>query len=133
MPLNNPVVPSVLIQWLAASVNLVNDAARVATLNWTDADITAQTSPIAKFALLELTMSQVAGAVGNVSTIGVRKNGAAPAAFPQLSGRQLAVDANYQSTFVIVALDPGQIFEYTIIVGAGSTITTLIDLLGYIE
>ncbi len=133
MPLNNPIPSAVLIRWLAASVNLVTDAGRVATLAFTDVDITASTSAIAKFALLMLRVSSNIGAGGNNATLGVRKNGDAPVQFPMVACRQLSADNNYAVGFVIVALDAGQIFEYTIVIGAGVTASSSIDLIGYIE
>ncbi len=119
--------------WLANGVNLVTDVARVADLAWTDVDITAQTSANAKYALLMLRISVNLGATGTIGSLFVRKNGDVPVLSPYVNKRCHVGEADAENGFVIVALDAGQVFEYTIIVGVGNTVSSVIDLLGYIE
>lgn len=128
----NKVVNKVI--WKDASELAVTDDDRIASLEWTDFDLTAYTSANAKFALLQLLLRADTVGTGNDVSLSVRKNGTTPAAFPKLVlfkdgttvGRFLYQDA-------LVALDSGQVIEYKIVLTTDWQVDSRIHVIGYIE
>ena len=118
--------------WLAESVGLVADTGRTANLAWTDKDITANTSPNAKFAIL-LLRTNCTAYTSNYAFLQVRKNGDTPTNAPQLMHPSATEIPDRRDLSAIVGLDSGQVFEYKIAVVATGTYDTYIYLLGYIE
>ena len=118
--------------WLAASVELVADTGRTASLAWTDKDITANTSPNAKFAIL-LLRTNCTAYTNNYAHLEVRKNGDTPTNTPQLMHPSATGIPDRRYLSAIVGLDSGQVFEYSISVVATGTYDSYIYLLGYIE
>ena len=122
------------VVWKNASTFALIDTARVVTLDWTDLDLTAATSAAAKFAIVLFEINADVIGTGNYSRVGIRKNGTNPAspilAVMDKAGVTVGV---YHRVFAIVALDAGQVLEYTIEIGTGWTLTSYIDILGYIE
>lgn len=120
--------------WKDSSETGMSDLDRAATLAFTELDLTAQTSPAAKFAILRMRIKANTVGAGNDSYIAVRKNGTTPAAHPWLgldkAGTTVAV---YRFQTFIIGLDSERKIQYKIDVGTGWQIDTRISVLGYIE
>jgi len=120
--------------WIDAPSSAMTDLNRVASLGWTDLDITAKTSADAKLALLSLWLRPDVVGTGIHSFLSVRKNGTTPSYLPNLIVNKAQITAGGEvQTFVIVGLDSGQVLEYYIYVATGWQIDTLISVLGYVE
>lgn len=129
---NPPALPYII--WKDASVNLLNLANQVATIAYTDINILADTSALAKMAILSLYLDLNSTTLNAVSQLRVRKNGTTPDVPPSLLLQALSGSAYLKAfAFVIVALDAGQVFEYNFERGANVTANIQIDLLGYTE
>jgi len=123
------------VVWKDASEQAMIDGNRLATLDWTDLDLTAFTSATAKIAYLELQLR--ADTVGNGSFVylSVRKNGTTPTFTPILiQGTEIKAMVSYRRD-ILVGLDSGQVIEYRIASGdwTGWQIDTNIQVFGYIE
>lgn len=118
--------------WIATDT-VLTDSNRSATLDWTDLDLTAETSERAKFAILLLRVSPDTVGTGTYSYLQVRKNGVASAYTPILRLMLEVEQGTYYFECVIVGLDSDQVLEYKISVGTDWQIDSRIDLLGYIE
>ena len=121
------------ITWKDVSANALKDESRTTALDWTDLNLTTFTSANAKFALLLLRfVCPVTGTAGD-SRLSIRKNGTAPAEYSHIVTTHFEADWTYNHLFVIQGLDSGQIIEYKIDVATGATVSSYIDVLGYIE
>lgn len=125
-----------LVVWKDASENAMTDGNRTSTLGYTDLDLTAYTSAIAKLALVRLrihvdTITPVAYAY-----LGIRKNGTTPSAIAVewlASAKGDIAGVNYSDGFWIIGVDSGQVIEYTITISGTIQVDSYIDVLGYIE
>ena len=95
----------------------------------TDCDVTADTSSRAVAALLQVEVADHVPASGVYAAF--RKNGTTTDAQARRVYPQVADLPTCQQ--VVVELDSGQIFEYSIAAGAGSTFDLRVDVLGYWE
>lgn len=122
------------ITWLATTQIEVSDVGRIADLNYTDLDLTAHTSALAKFAILKATILITTVSPGNTAQIILRRNGDTPVSVMAAGGKgQVAgVSCQFQEC-LIIGLDAGQVLEYSITPGAGQTVSSYLELLGYIE
>lgn len=103
-------------------------------ISMTDLDLTSVTSANAKMVYLALKMTASVIGSGNLSAIGVRKNGTGPAEFPEIILHKDGVTANaVQYAWVIVGMDSSQIIEYQLTVGTGWTVDASIWVLAYWE
>jgi len=105
-----------------------------ASVSWTDDDLTGETSPNAKFVILQLKIrADTVGSSGSAS-IGVRKNGTVPTRYPQLVLDRLGTEtAIYHYETIILGLDTNKVFEYEVSLGTGWQVDVIVDVLGYIE
>jgi len=121
------------VTWKDVSANALVDEGRTTALDWTDLDLTSDTSANAKFALLLLRFHpSVAGTAGD-SILHIRKNGTTPSQYNQLKISYHEGAWAFRYLFVIQGLDSGQIMEYKIDPATDATVTAYIDVLGYIE
>lgn len=120
--------------WMDAAETAISDYDRTVDLPFTDLDLTAITSPNAKFAILRMRIKADTVGPGNHSYIAIRKNGTSPVSYPWLrldkAGTTVGV---YNFEVVIVGLDSEQVIEYKIDVGGGWQVDSTIQVLGYIE
>ena len=113
---------------------VLEDNERFTTLDWTDLDLTSETSSNAKFAILLLRFRPTTIGTGSYSYIGVRRNGDSPARFPRIYPHIDGLTGGEQFyAEVIVGMDSNQVIEYKIYVGTDWEIDSTIYLLGYIE
>ncbi|MBA7688264.1 hypothetical protein ES703_96743 [subsurface metagenome] len=121
------------VVWKDASEGVINDDDRTAWLDWTDLDITAETSPHAKFAILMLRLKAGTKGTGTSCELKVRKNGTTPSYCPQLKIRQETIEGQTYYRLVTVGLDSDRVLEYTLSVGTDWVLDTDVSVLGYIE
>lgn len=121
--------------WKDAPFTVLNDINRTTTLAWTDADLTAQTSAIAKFAILQSKIKVDSIVGGATATLELRKNGTTPSAYFSQRVGSAAGDgpSAWIRGFFIVGLDVGQVMEYQISIGGTIQVDTNLYLMGYIE
>lgn len=120
--------------WLDESLRVMDDNNRSASLDWTELDLTTETSVNAKFAILKLRVSPDVVGSELVSSIQVRKNDQSLYYFPECVVRKAAsAVGETQFAFVVVGLRSGQLLDYRIVIGTGWTIDSDIQLLGYSE
>ena len=114
-----------------ASETVANYPNRDADLAWTDVDVTAETSSVAKMAYVQINMT--VDVVGLIACgVALRKNGTTPTDYPALIVDDGAtVTANYTGLF-IVGLDSDQIFEVDFIAN-GFQIDIEVNVLAYWE
>ena len=125
--------------WLAASVQILADTNRTATLSWTDLDVTAQTSAttFAVILQLQINVDEMDQADTDYFELGVRRNGNTPTYYPCLQVRGWMRSAASPRRFysqVIVGVDSGEIFEYQLTVlnsSATAQADFYINILGY--
>jgi len=120
--------------WKDISRTAVSDLNRTEDLAFTELDLTDDTSPKAKFAILRMRIKADTVGGGNDSYIAIRKNGTTPAAYPSLTLDKAAATVgvyNYQT--VIIGLDSERKIQYRINVGTNWQVDTRIEVLGYIE
>jgi hypothetical protein len=122
------------IIWKDASQQALNDANRTVSLNWTDLALTAYTSATATFALvlLRIIINSISGGWGNIL---IRKNGTTPSEpYITFIGAAMGDQAGAQNQMVaLVGLDAGQVIEYKIDLGVTINVTSLINVIGYVE
>jgi len=121
------------IYWKDASVEVLSDLARTVATGWLEKDITIHTSPIAKFAILELDFLCSACGTAGLSTFNVKKGGTAPAYVARIATSFNEADGVHKHQQVILALDDTQMFEYELTPATNATISAWLWLLGYIE
>ena len=120
------------VVWKDTSQNVLGDLNRTSSLDWTDLDLTASTSPNAKFAILNLRSLLDSYTDGQVN-LDIRKNGTAPSYTDRLWASNAAESAKSSQAQMIAALDSGQVVEYKIYLGGTAQVDSWIDVLGYIE
>lgn len=120
--------------WVDAAPNALNLNNQVATIAFTDLDLTAHVTADTIMVMLQLVLRVDVIGAGNQTSLGVRPNGLAPANYPQLNLDKAGVTAaSIFTTFCIVGCDAGEVIEYTLTLGAGWTVDLWINVLGYIE
>ena len=120
--------------WKDVSEAALTDTNRTSTLDWTDLDLSAYTSPNAKLAILRLGLGADTIGADPVSEVAVRKNGTTPSYYPVMRLDKAGVTASSHHDMVTpIGLDSEQKIEYKIIVGTGWQVDTYIRVLGYIE
>jgi len=120
------------VVWKDTPPRVLNDVNRVASLGYTDLDLTASTSANAKFAMLGLHVHIDNYTNGHIR-IRVRKNGTTPTGTPACWGMNNAASLFWHADVVICGLDGGQVLEYALEVEGVGQADFLIDVLGYIE
>ncbi len=113
---------------LEPNVNKLNLADQ-GDVAFTDCDLTTETSARAVAALLMVTVED--SAPGAAVYVAVRKNGQEADAqtrrvYPQVAGI-------FNSAMIVVELDAGQVYEYSIEASGADTFNLRIDVLGYWE
>jgi len=126
-----PAVGSQVI-WKDASTSPLVDTDRTETIDWTDLDLTAHTSVDAKVAIIKLAIKLTSYTSGYVY-IGVRKKGTTPTYFPMIYGCNLPEADKTCMNVVLCGMDAGQVIEYKIVLSGTATLTSYIQVLGYIE
>ena len=126
--------PSSLVIWKDTSEQALLDINRTTTLDWTDLDLTAFTSPKAKLAILQLQF-YLGSITGGKAVLEVRKKGTTTTYnnFIVAGANQGDLADAELEGLAIVGLDAGQTIEYKITITATITITSMINVLGYIE
>ena len=109
---------------------------RTATLAYTDLDLTAYTSPNAKYAKIGgmINVDSVTAGANNQACLSLRKNGTTPTWAIVCwvdGGVQVAGSRVYFSA--MVEMDSGQVIEYGIVVSGTIQFDTYMWLEGYIE
>jgi hypothetical protein len=121
----------VFLKWIDGDQTPLPSTNRVASLTWTDLDLTASTSANAKLAILRL---KIHVNVGNKAyAIRVRKNGTTPNNPSILASPWACTGADDYFSTVVVGVDTGQVIEYCFDVEAGGNVDFQIDVLGYWE
>ena len=123
------------IIWKDASVQVLADLNRVATLDWTDLDLTAATSANAKFVILAIRQGLDSITAPSYTYLQVRKNGTTPNFLPFIVLGTSLGDITGADTgeILTLGLDAGQVIEYKIIVIGTIQVDTHIHVIGYIE
>jgi hypothetical protein len=121
------------VVWKDVPARALIDVDRTTLLNYTDLDLTAYTSANAKFAIAKLLLVATTTGTSGQSWTAIRKNGTTPSYYIAVSAVHDLPNGFITSEVSIVGLDAGQIIEYTIVPATGATLTTHIDVLGYIE
>lgn len=119
--------------WKDADANVLNLANQVASIGFTDLDLTAVTSANAKFAIVSLRLHSDISGTAIYNLLGVRKNGTAPTLYPAVRIMHDEPDGLYRSEVGIIGLDSGQVIEYHLTVATNGQVDARIDVLGYIE
>lgn len=123
------------IVWSTTAPTALTDSNRTTTSNYTDLDLTANTSAAARFALVRCRMvcNSITGT--GSARLYIRKNGETPGAQygAFIDGSCGDVAGAVSSDFQIIGLDAGQIMEWNIIVTGTIDVTTYFNVLGYIE
>lgn len=122
------------VVWLDAPVTKTL-ADQTADVNFTDWDLTADTSPDAKLVILNILIAYEIAVAGNFVFAGARKNGTTPSYYPRC---WLPANANagaYFENTSIVGVDSGQILEYNLDSDnwGGGKVDVYLNVLGYIE
>lgn len=118
------------IVWKDASEQALYLVNQTASVPFTDLDMTAFTSAAAKFAIINLWIHVDSWTSGHI-VFSARKNGTTPAARPQVYA--VIITGSYTSNVLIIGLDAGQVFEYTLGFGGTAQADFIVDTLGYIE
>lgn len=116
--------------WKNASEQALYLTNQTSTLPFTDLDLSAYTSPNAKFAIINLWVHVDSWTNGHI-VFSVRKNGTTPAARPQVYA--VIIAGSYTSNVLIIGLDAGKVLEYTLGFGGTAQVDVIVDTLGYIE
>lgn len=120
------------IIWKDTFVTLLDINIQTADIPWTQLDLTAATSPYAKFAIVLLRIRGRGVAVSGISHIDVRKNGTTSSIAQWL---RVGGYDQYEWHFdqVIIALDSAQVIEYALTTANSDSVDADIILMGYIE
>ncbi len=126
--------------WKDASEQALEQLNQNADTDWADLDLTAFTSGIAKFAIVQIVINTdaVTGVAGGWLYVGLRKNGTTPVYFPVYNISMEAVSAGqtYRSVSFIIGLDSGQEVEWRLQINpddASWQVDFWIYVLGYLE
>jgi len=111
----------------------LSDLNRIATLGWTDLDLTAYTSVNAKFALLFLRITADVIGGGAYSTLASRKNGTTFSIVWSSNIFTYASAGDFSDLVVIQEMDSSQVIEYAITLGAGWQVDSSIWVMGHTE
>ena len=117
----------------ATESSALDSAGLVATVNWTDLDLTAHTSATANKAYLRLTLQATVIGTGGSCCLLVRSNGKTTPFFSKTIDKAGITANESQENYVFCGMDTGQVIEYEVLVGTGWTVRALIDVLGYYE
>ena len=122
------------VVWLDAPVPKTL-ADQTSDVNYTDWDLTADTSPDAKLVILNILIAYEIAVAGTFVFAGARKNGTTPTHYPRCWIPANANAGSYFENTSIVALDSGQILEYKIDSDnwGGGRVDVYLNVLGYIE
>jgi len=119
--------------WLSSSVNKVSDLDRTTTLDWTDLDLSGETSKTARYAILLVRIHvDTSPAATYNAVVELRRKGDTPADHPRIWVMPHNDAGDWITQQVIIGLDTSQTCQYRIGVGDGQ-IDSYVDLLGYVE
>lgn len=121
------------VVWKDVSERALADTARTVTLGFTDLDLTAYTSADAKIAIIRFFFATVTCGTAVINYLQIRKNGTTPDHRPLIAIHHQEPDGVERGLLVLCGMDAGQVIEYSIIVATNATISSYIDVLGYIE
>ncbi|GAJ07909.1 unnamed protein product [marine sediment metagenome] len=123
-----------LVIWKDTSEQALLDIARTTSLDWTDLDLTAFTSPGAKCAIVQLQF-YIISITGGKAVLEVRKKGTTTTIndFIVAGAKQGDLAQAELEGVAIVGLDAGQTIEYKTTITDTININSMINVLGYIE
>ena len=105
---------------------------KTADIAWTDLDLTAYTSANAKFAILVLWVRGQGASRAGLTILEVRKKGTTDSLALYLSTGGY-VQWEWKFTQIMLALDSGQVMQYTLDVSGSDSTDCRIQVIGYIE
>ncbi|GAH37960.1 unnamed protein product [marine sediment metagenome] len=108
-------------------------AAQTIDIDWTDIDLTANTSPNAKIALVRLYLRLVDGGTAGANFLGIRKKGTTD--YWGVEMTNALPDGMAVQSAGLIGLDAGQVIEYSVTVATAGTpsLRCIIFVMGYIE
>jgi len=120
--------------WKDNGVVVLTDENRTATLDWTTLDLTANTSPVAKWVYLRLQFHVDSINAGGGVTLQCRKNGTGATVIPCLTANSNNIGAgDYAYGNMWVGMDAGQVIEYKINIVGTIQVDTYLSVLAYVE
>ena len=122
------------LNWKATSSEVLALTNQTTDTAWTDLDLTATTSSVAEWVVLEL-LIHIDSVSGGSCILSVRKNGDTPTHYPKTRVTDTDGDSagTYKEAIVICGMDSGQVIEYDVNVSGTIQVDVNIRVLGYIE